>query len=94
MRFVPSCRSEACTTEDTARTGLSALLSTLMFVYLGLKFTRELALRLCVVSEGGERLIAYAYEQATSEERARVISEMKRMLSNYLFLSEPHRSAV
>jgi hypothetical protein len=65
-----------------------------MFAYLGLKFTRELALRLCVVSEGGERLIAYAYEQATSEERARVISEMKRMLSNYLFLSEPHRSAV
>jgi len=38
-----------------------------------------------VVSEAGERLIAYAYEQPTREERNRVIAEMKRMLSGYLF---------
>ena len=41
-----------------------------------------------VVSEAGERLIAYAYEQPTLEDRDRVISEMKRMLSSYLFPSD------
>jgi hypothetical protein len=38
-----------------------------------------------VVSEAGERLIAYAYEQPTHEERDRIVSEMKKMLAGYLF---------
>jgi hypothetical protein len=61
-----------------------------MFVYLGLKFTRELALRLCVVSEGGERLIAHAYEQPTSEERG---SRHLRDETHVVELSLPFRAA-
>jgi len=39
------------------------------------------------VSEAGERLIAYAYEQPTPDVRARIINEMKKMLAGYLFQS-------
>jgi hypothetical protein len=38
-----------------------------------------------VVSEAGERLIAFAYEQPTGEERDRVIAQTKKILSGYLF---------
>ena len=38
-----------------------------------------------VVSEAGERLIAFAYEQPTRQERDLVIVEMKKMLAGYLF---------
>ena len=37
-----------------------------------------------IVSEAGERLIEYAYEQPTREDRDRIIAEMKKMLSGYL----------
>ena len=65
--------------------GLPALLKNFMLERLGIPNTPELDLMLRVVSEAGERLIAYAYEQPTREDRDRVISEMKRMLSSYLF---------
>ena len=52
---------------------------------LGMTDSAELDLRLRVVSEAGERLIAYAYEQATREGRDRIVAEMKRMLARYLF---------
>ena len=38
-----------------------------------------------MASEAGERLIAYAYEQPTREERDLVIAETKKMLAGYLF---------
>jgi hypothetical protein len=38
-----------------------------------------------VVSEAGERLIAYAFEQPTEDERNRIVAEMKKMLAGYLF---------
>ncbi len=50
--------------------------------------TPELDLMLRVVSETGERLIAYAYEQPTREERDRIVAEMKKMLAGYLFFGE------
>ena len=65
--------------------GLPALLKNFMLERLGILNTPELDLMLRVVSEAGERLIAYAYEQATREDRDRVIAEMKRMLASYLF---------
>jgi AcrR family transcriptional regulator len=65
--------------------GLPALLKNFMLERLGIPNTPELDLMLRVVSEAGERLIAYAYEQPAREHRDRVISEMKRMLSSYLF---------
>jgi AcrR family transcriptional regulator len=68
--------------------GLPGLLKNFMLARLGIPNTPELDLMLRVVSEAGERLIAYAYEQPTREDRDRIISEMKRMLSSYLFPSD------
>ena len=65
--------------------GLPALLKNFMLERLGIPNTPEVDLMLRVVSEAGERLIAYAYEQPTHEERDRIVSEMKKMLAGYLF---------
>ena len=71
--------------------GVAALLKRFMLEQLGATDTADLDLKLRVVSETGERLIAYAYEQPTREERDRVIFEMKRMLASYLFPRQPVR---
>jgi hypothetical protein len=60
-----------------------------MFVYLGLKFTRELALRLCVVSEGGERLIAYLRAAHGRGARSRHLRDETHVVE----LSLPFRAA-
>ena len=65
--------------------GVAALLKRFMLEQLGATNAADLDLKLRVVSEAGERLIAYAYEQPTREERDRVITELKKMLSSYLF---------
>jgi len=65
--------------------GVTALLKGLMLDQLGAANTEELDLKLRMVSEAGEHLIAHAYQQPTREERDRVIAEMKHMLSRYLF---------
>lgn len=77
--------STTITAGEAARTGLPAMLITFMVEGLRFHFTPELQLTLNVASEGGERLIAYAYEQPTREERDLVIAEMKKMLAGYLF---------
>ncbi|MGH7837921.1 MAG: hypothetical protein ACREQC_08870, partial [Candidatus Binataceae bacterium] len=56
-----------------------------MIETLGMKDISGLDLRLRIAIETGERLFAYAYEQMDASERMRVISEMKRILSQYLF---------
>ena len=71
--------------EASPHVGLPGLLKKFIVRRLGMTDSSELDLRLRVVSESGERLIAYAYEQSTREERGRVIAEMKRMLARYLF---------
>jgi len=71
--------------QASPRTGLPAMLTTFMVERLGFRFTPELQLTLNVASEGGERLIAYAYEQSTREERDLIIAETKKMLAGYLF---------
>ena len=71
--------------EASPHVGLPGLLKKFIVRRLGMTDSSELDLRLRVVSESGERLIAYAYEQSTREERDRVIAEMKRMLARYLF---------
>jgi hypothetical protein len=47
--------------------------------------TPELDLKLRVISEAGDRLIAYAFEQPSDDQRNRIIAEMKKMLAGYLF---------
>jgi AcrR family transcriptional regulator len=71
--------------EASPTVGLPSLLKDFMLQRLGIPNSPELDLMLRVVSEAGERLIAFAYEQPTREERDHVIAEMKRMLSGYLF---------
>ena len=71
--------------EASPNVGLPALLKNFMLQRLGIPNTPALDLMLRVVTEAGERLIAFAFEQPTREERNRVVSEMKRMLSGYLF---------
>jgi AcrR family transcriptional regulator len=71
--------------EASPAVGLPALLKNFMLQRLGIPNTPELDLALRVVSEAGERLIAFAYEQRTREERDRILGEMKRMLASYLF---------
>ncbi len=71
--------------EASPNVGLPALLKNFMLERLGIPNAPELDLMLRVVSEAGERLIAFAYEQPTRQERDRIIAQMKRMLSGYLF---------
>jgi len=71
--------------EASPQVGLPGLLKKFIVRRLGMTDSAELDLRLRVVSESGERLIAYAYEQQTREDRDRIIAEMKRMLARYLF---------
>jgi AcrR family transcriptional regulator len=67
-------------------TGLPSLLKNFMLGRLRIPNTPELDLTLRVVSEAGERLIAFAYEQETREARNRILQETKRMLTSYLFV--------
>ena len=71
--------------EASPSVGLPAVLKNFMLERLGIPNSPELDLMLRVVTEAGERLIAFAFEQPTLEERNRVVGEMKRMLSGYLF---------
>ncbi len=71
--------------EASPHVGLPGLLKKFIVRRLGMADSSELDLRLRVVSEAGERLIAYAYELPTREDRDRIIAEMKRMLARYLF---------
>jgi AcrR family transcriptional regulator len=75
--------------EASPSVGLPALLKNFMLQRLGIPNSPQLDLMLRVVSEAGERLIAFAYEQPERAERDRVIAEMKRMLSGYLFPAMP-----
>src|SRR5271165_6445837 len=81
-RYISAATKER---QASPNVGLPALLKNFMLERLGIPNTPELDLMLRIVSEAGERLIAYAYEQPTRAERDRVIAEMKRMLSSYLF---------
>lgn len=65
--------------------GPAALVRWYLMKRLGLKKSEDLDLKLRVLIETGERLIAYAYAQESVVERLRVIAEMKLMLANYLF---------
>jgi len=81
-RYISAATKER---EASPTLGLPGMLKDFMMEHLGVASTPELELALRVVSEAGERLIAYAYEQPTREERGRVIDEMKKMLAGYLF---------
>jgi len=47
--------------------------------------SESFAFRLRIATETGDRLLAFAFEQADPAERGRVITETKRLLASYLF---------
>src|SRR5208283_770971 len=65
--------------------GPAAIVRRFVLERLGIDVPPDLDLKLRIVSETGDRLIAYAYEQPSETERAAVIAELKRLLAGYLF---------
>jgi AcrR family transcriptional regulator len=65
--------------------GPAAIVKRFILDRLGIDVPPDLDLKLRIVSETGDRLIAYAYEQPSEAERAAVIAELKRLLAGYLF---------
>jgi AcrR family transcriptional regulator len=66
--------------------GLAWVMKSFLVERMRVPNTPELELRLQVLTETVERLISFAYEQKTSEARDRVLQEMKRMMTGYLFV--------
>jgi AcrR family transcriptional regulator len=73
--------------ESQPNTGAAALLKQFMVHYLGMADTTELSLKLRVAIEAGERLLVFAYEQPTTEERVLAVEQLKLLLAGYLFPS-------
>lgn len=69
--------------------GGAGLVKRFMIESLGMKDLARLDLKLRVAIETGERLFAYAFEQTDKVARDGVIAELKRLLSSYLFPSDP-----
>lgn len=65
--------------------GPGGLVRLFMVNWLGVTADADLDLKLSIATETGERLIAYAYSRPTRAERDQVLTEMKRLLSGYLF---------
>lgn len=65
----------------------AGLVKNFMIGTLGMQDLSSLDLRLRIAIETGERLFAYSYEQSDPEERTRIIGELKKLLSRYLFES-------
>lgn len=65
--------------------GPAALVKRYTLDALGMEVPPDLDLKLRIVTEVGDRLIAFAYEQGTAEAQAAVIVELKGLLSGYLF---------
>jgi AcrR family transcriptional regulator len=63
--------------------GPAALVKTFILDQIGMD-VGDLDLKIRIASEAGERLIAYAYEQPQTQRQA-IITEMKAMLSKYIF---------
>lgn len=64
--------------------GPAALVKKFILESVGMNIS-DLDLRIRVAIEAGERLIAYAYEQESGENRKAVIEEMKTLLGKYMF---------
>lgn len=52
---------------------------------LGIQESSDLNLKIRIATETGDRLIGFAFSQPEGEARARVVAELKQLLSGYLF---------
>jgi len=81
-RYVSSAARES---QSGPEGGLAGMVKGFLVEGLGIESTPELDLRLRIVTEAGDRLLAYALDQPTPAERDRVVGEMKKMLGTYFF---------
>lgn len=81
-RYVSSAAREG---HSAPEGGLAGMVKGFLVDGLGIESTPELDLRLRIVTEAGDRLLAYALDQPTRVERDRVVGEMKKMLGTYFF---------
>ena len=81
-RHVSASAREKETSPDAGPTGL---LKRTFVQRLGIQPDPALDLKLRVVSETGERLIAFAYAQPDEEQKQQVLIELKTMLASYVF---------
>jgi AcrR family transcriptional regulator len=65
-------------------TGPGGILQELLVTKFGLKPGQSLQLKIRIAAEVGDRVIAFAYQQKSREDRARVLAELKKLLTRYL----------
>lgn len=65
-------------------TGPGGILGDLLVRKCGWKPGKRLRLKIRLAAEAGDRVIAFAYKQESSEARREVLSELKEMLTRYL----------
>jgi len=70
--------------QSDPETGPGGILQDLLVKKFGVKPGKRLQLRIRIAAEVGDRLIAYAYNQATPKERAEAVDELKDLLAGYL----------
>ncbi len=81
-RYISSAARES---HSAPKGGLAGMVKSFMVEGLGIEPTPELDLRLRIVTVAGDRLLAYALEQPTVEERDQIVGEMKTLLGSYFF---------
>jgi AcrR family transcriptional regulator len=70
--------------QSDPETGPGGILQDLLVKKFGMKPGKRLQSRIRIAAEVGDRLIAYAYNQPTPQQRAEVIEELKELLAGYL----------
>jgi hypothetical protein len=73
------------TREDYAGTQVSDMVLEFLSGAFDIAPTPDLAFRLRIATEIGDRLLAFAFEQPDAPSRARVLEEAKALLAGYLF---------
>jgi AcrR family transcriptional regulator len=70
--------------QSDPETGPGGILGSLLVNKCGWKPGKKLQLRIRIAAEAGDRVIAFAYRQPSTEARQAVLRELKEMLTGYL----------
>ncbi len=70
--------------QSNPETGPGGILQDLLVSKFGLKPGKSLQLKIRIAAEVGDRVIAFAYQQKSRDDRARVLAELKKLLTRYL----------
>ncbi len=73
------------TRDDYAGVRVAATIQDFVAEAYGIETSDSFVLRLRIATEIGDRLLAFAFEQADAAERGRIIAEAKYLLGDYLF---------